>query len=57
MPSHGVRIVGGHDSYLRLLASDSPVLAIRDSGDLVLDLRAVKPEDDRLLVDAILRCR
>jgi L-seryl-tRNA(Ser) seleniumtransferase len=57
VPSHGVRIIGGHDLYLRLLVSDPPVLAIRDSGDLVIDLRAVKPEDDRLLVDAILRCR
>ena len=56
IPSALVRIPGRHDAYELLLARDRPVLARRDSGDLVVDLRAVEPEDDAEVGEAISRC-
>jgi L-seryl-tRNA(Ser) seleniumtransferase len=57
IPSHAVRLTSGQGMFTCLLDGPRPVLAKRDAGDLVLDLRAVAPEDDQTIVDAITRCR
>jgi L-seryl-tRNA(Ser) seleniumtransferase len=57
IPSHAVRLTSGQGMFTCLLDGARPVLAKRDAGDLVLDLRAVAPEDDQTIVDAITRCR
>ena len=56
IPSPLVRIPRRHEIYERLLERDRPVLARRDSGDLVVDLRAVEPGDDAEVAEAISRC-
>jgi L-seryl-tRNA(Ser) seleniumtransferase len=56
IPSPQVRLAGRHALYGRLLAEERPVIARRESGDLVLDLRAVDPDEDEALATAILRC-
>jgi hypothetical protein len=40
-----------------LLAAETPILARRDAGDLIIDLRAVDPADDELIIGALLKCR
>lgn len=57
IPSPVVRVSGRQDLFQCLLAADTPVLARRDAGDLVIDLRAVEPNDDETIVAAILKCR
>jgi L-seryl-tRNA(Ser) seleniumtransferase len=56
IPTPRVRLAGQHNLYELLLAEDRPILARRDAGDLVLDLRAVDPDEDEAVVVAILRC-
>lgn len=51
-----VRLGGKQGIYAELLDADRPVLTRRDSGDLIVDLRAVEPEDDTIVADAMLRC-
>lgn len=57
IPSPVIRITGADDWFDRLLAGDPPILARRDSGDLLIDLRAVDPEDDGTIADRLLACR
>lgn len=57
IPSPVVRIAGRQDLFRCLLDAETPVLARRDTGDLVIDLRAVEPDDDESIVAAILKCR
>ena len=52
-----IRIDGHDDLYETLLALDTPVLARRDDGALMIDLRAVEPADDERIVKAISACR
>jgi L-seryl-tRNA(Ser) seleniumtransferase len=54
IPSAGVRIDGDHLGALR--AHDPPVIARARDGVTVLDLRAVEPADDAVLVEALRRC-
>lgn len=56
IPSPQVRIPGRQEIYAALLDTDRPVLARRDRGDLVVDLRAVDAEDDPVVAGAIARC-
>jgi len=56
IPTPLVRLPKRHDVYDSLLDRDHPVLARRDRGDLVVDLRAVEPEDDAEVAEAISRC-
>jgi len=51
IPSWGVRVPGDHVAALR--ANDPPVIARSLDRATVLDLRAVDPTDDAVLVDAI----
>ena len=54
IPSAGVRVDGDHLAALR--AHDPPVIARARDGVTVLDLRAVEPADDAVLVEALRRC-
>ncbi len=56
IPSPVVRIAGGDGLFGPMLLLDRPVLARRDVGDLVIDLRAVAPEDDETVAAALLAC-
>ena len=56
IPTQQVRLAGKHTLYEALLAEELPILARRDAGDLVLDLRAVDPDDDEAVAATILRC-
>jgi L-seryl-tRNA(Ser) seleniumtransferase len=54
IPSAGVRVHGDHLAALR--RHDPPVIARSRDGATVLDLRAVAPTDDEVLVEALRRC-
>jgi L-seryl-tRNA(Ser) seleniumtransferase len=56
IPSPVIRMHSRQDIYEKLLEEDRPVLARRESGDLILDLRAVEPEDDAEVAEATSRC-
>jgi len=56
IPTQQVRLAGKHTLYEALLAEEEPILARRDAGDLVLDLRAVDPDEDEAVAATILRC-
>lgn len=56
IPGPIVRVDGADAIYECLLAADTPVLARRDDGDLLIDLRAVEPADDETIAEAIARC-
>jgi L-seryl-tRNA(Ser) seleniumtransferase len=51
IPSFGVRVIG--DRLAALRAHDPPIIARARDGATVLDLRAVEPADDVVLVDAL----
>lgn len=57
IPSPLVRISGRDDLFERLLDYPEPILTRRDEGDLMIDLRAVDPDHDQLVIDTILKCR
>lgn len=57
IPSPQVRLPSEQDLFECLLDEDPPILARRDAGDLVIDLRAVDPEDDETVTSAIAKCR
>jgi len=54
IPSAGLRLDGDHLAALR--AHDPPVIARARDGVTVADLRAVEPDDDAVLVEALHRC-
>jgi L-seryl-tRNA(Ser) seleniumtransferase len=54
IPSAGVRVDGNHLAGLR--AGDPPIIARTRDGATVLDLRAVEPADDAIVVEALRRC-
>jgi L-seryl-tRNA(Ser) seleniumtransferase len=56
IPTPVLRVVGGHEQFECLLDGDPPILARREAGDLIIDLRAVDPEDDRAIADRLLKC-
>jgi L-seryl-tRNA(Ser) seleniumtransferase len=57
IPGPIIRLAGDDDLFEALLRIDQPVLARRDRGDLVIDLRAVDPDEDGAVSAAIARCR
>ncbi len=57
IPSPQVRLPSGQNLFECLLGQDRPVLTRREAGDLVVDLRAVDPEDDETVSSAIVKCR
>ncbi len=57
IPSPVVRMADRQDLFPCLLVSKTPILTRREAGDLIIDLRAIEPADDELIVDAILKCR
>jgi L-seryl-tRNA(Ser) seleniumtransferase len=57
IPSPVIRIPGRQDMFETLLDKDPAVLTRRDAGDLVVDLRAVNPEDDAHVMSALTECR
>lgn len=57
IPSPQVRLPSGQHLFECLLGQDRPVLTRREAGDLVVDLRAVAPEDDETVSSAIVKCR
>lgn len=57
IPGPVVRLSSRQDAFECLLAEQRPVLTRREAGDLIVDLRAVEPEDDGAVSSAILKCR
>jgi L-seryl-tRNA(Ser) seleniumtransferase len=57
IPTSLVVLDGRDDLFDCLLAAETPILARRESGNLVIDLRTVDPDDDQTLIDTIARCR
>ena len=51
-----LRIAGRQDAFVSLVQLEVPVLARRDRGDLVLDLRTVDPGADEFLIAALRQC-
>jgi len=52
-PSYGLVISGGQDVANRLRAASPPVVARIEENEVVLDLRSVFPNQDRLLEEAV----
>ncbi len=57
IPSPLVVLAGEDRLYEGLLALDTPIMARREGGALVVDLRCVEEESDELIAAAVLRCR
>jgi L-seryl-tRNA(Ser) seleniumtransferase len=57
IPTPQVTLEGEDHLYGRLLETERPILTRRLGKDLVVDLRAVAPEDDDLIADMVARCR
>ena len=57
IPTLQMALPGEDHLYERLLRASTPVAARRADGDLVVDLRAVDPADDEVLVGMVRRCR
>jgi L-seryl-tRNA(Ser) seleniumtransferase len=51
-----VRLQGRQDMFKSLLTRTVPVVARRDRGDLLFDLRSVDPDDDHKVADEIRAC-
>jgi hypothetical protein len=51
-----LRMTGRQDAFIPLLQLDIPVLVRRDRGDLVLDVRAIDPEEDARLIESLGKC-
>lgn len=57
IPSPVVRLADADHLFLKLVGLDQPIITRRDHGDLVIDLRAVEPEEDESVIAAIDTCR
>lgn len=57
IPSPLVVLAGEDRLFESLLALDTPIMARREGGALVIDLRCVEEESDELIAAAVLRCR
>lgn len=57
IPTPQVKMESRQDLYECLLHQDPPILARRDAGDLIVDLRAVDLNDDEVVAEAIEKCR
>lgn len=56
IPSPILRLPGQDRIYACLLGGAVPILTRRDSGDLLIDLRAVAADDDTLIAEAVAEC-
>lgn len=57
IPGPLVALEGEDHLYEALLAGDEPVVARRETGSLIIDLRTVDPDRDDAVAAAILKCR
>ena len=57
IPSPLVVLAGEDHLYESLLALDTPIMARREGGALVVDLRCVDEGSDQSIAAAVLRCR
>jgi hypothetical protein len=57
IPTPQIALEGEDHLHGRLLDIDQPILTRRQGKDLVIDLRAVAPEDDDHIADMVARCR
>lgn len=57
IPSAHLVLDGEDNLYERLLRLDTPIVARRDSGALVIDFRTVDPDHDDTVADAVAKCR
>ena len=57
IPTPQLVLAGEDHLYERLLRSSTPVAARRAEGDLIVDLRAVEPADDDVVIEMVSRCR
>jgi L-seryl-tRNA(Ser) seleniumtransferase len=57
IPSPQITLEGEDHLYVRLLGTERPILTRRLDKDLVIDLRAVAPEDDDVIAEMVARCR
>ena len=57
VPSLLVRVPGGQDLFEALLAADPPILARRDAGDLLIDLRTFDADHDDHVIATLDGCR
>lgn len=57
VPSIVIRLEGGQHLFECLLAADPPILARREAGDLLIDLRTLTTEDDAHVIATLDGCR
>ena len=57
IPSPVIRYSGKQSWFTALLAQTTPVLARRDGGDLIVDIRSVPEAMDKVLTDSLRACR
>lgn len=59
IPGPVIRLPGrGEDGFAELLAGKPPIVGRRETGDLVIDLRTVRSDDDGIVAEALRRlCR
>ena len=57
IPTPQIALEGQDHLHGKLLATAQPILSRRQGSDLVLDIRAVVPEDDDLIADMVAMCR
>lgn len=54
IPGPVIRLAGrGETEFISWLRADPPVVARRDAGDLIVDLRTVRPEDDPIVAELL----
>jgi L-seryl-tRNA(Ser) seleniumtransferase len=57
IPTPQVALEGEDHLFAPMLATDHPILTRRQGKDLLIDLRAVAPDDDELVAEMVARCR
>ena len=57
IPTPQVALEDEDHLFVQLLATDHPILTRRQGKDLLIDLRAVAPDDDELVAEMVARCR
>jgi hypothetical protein len=57
IPTPQIALEGQDHLHGELLAAAQPILSRRQGSDLVIDIRAVVPEDDDVIADMVAMCR
>jgi hypothetical protein len=57
IPTPQIALEGQDHLHGELLATAQPILSRRQGSDLVIDIRAVVPEDDDVIADMVAMCR